>query len=461
MRATLKFLVLSTAVIGWLSVASHRADAVVTITLGSTTGMPGDTVPVTATLSTGTDMVAGTQNDITIPTGLSIGMDADGNPNCAVNPAIRKTATSFAYLPAGCTVGTTCTGVRSIVLSLTNVTAIPDGSVLYTCQVAIANNAPSGDLTLNNTNANASDPSGGQLATTAVSGVVTVGGGPSTPVVIHVGSGSGAQGSTATFDVTLESGVDVAGTQNDIAFEPKTRIPLNDEGNPDCTVNPDIRKTATSFAYLPAGCTPATDCVGIRAIVLSLTNVTVIPNGARLYSCNVAIAADATDGMHPLACTNANASDPQGGQLETSCTNGSITVGGVILPTPTTTPATGIATMTATALPTTPSVTATATVGTPGATGTVTVTRTVGTPVATGTVTRTGGATGTVTRTVGTPGATNTVTRTSGVSTPTTKPTARVLEDDGCAVVSPTDASNGWMLLLPAAMLLWVRRRTR
>jgi MYXO-CTERM domain-containing protein len=45
--------------------------------------------------------------------------------------------------------------------------------------------------------------------------------------------------------------------------------------------------------------------------------------------------------------------------------------------------------------------------------------------------------------------------------TPTHKPTPRTLDDDGCAVVSPTDGSAGWMLLLPAAMLLWVRRRTR
>jgi hypothetical protein len=185
-----KFLALSAAVIGCLSVASHRADAVVSITLSNQTGAPGDTVPVTATLSTGTDMVAGTQNDITTPAGLSIGKNSEDNPDCAVNPDIHKGATSFAYLPAGCTPGTDCTGVRAIVLSLTSTAAIADGSVLYTCQVTIGADA-SGALTLNNTNANASTPGGVQLPTTGVAGVVTVGGGAA-DATIHVGSATGA-----------------------------------------------------------------------------------------------------------------------------------------------------------------------------------------------------------------------------------------------------------------------------
>ena len=509
MRATVKFLVLSTAVIGWLSVASHRADAAVTITLSNASGNAGDTLPIDATLSTGTDMVAGTQNDITIPDGLSIGVDSEGSPNCAVNPDIHKTATSFAYLPAGCTAGTDCTGVRAIVLSLTSTAAIPDGSRLYTCQVTIAADAADGEYTLDNTNANSSTPDGMMLPTTGVAGVITVGT-VSHDVTIQVGSTSGNAGTTATFDVTLQTGVQVAGTQNDIAFDADTQIPVDSEGNPACTVNPDIHKTATSFAYLPAGCTVGSTCTGIRAIVLSLTSTAAIPDGSRLYSCNVAISATAT-GSHPLTCSNANASDPNGVMLDTACTSGTVTVGpgevtlsqaitatdmsipvsdasgfpdsgtiqiddeqitytgkdgntltGAARGANGTTAAAHAAGATVTQVTVGPTNTATAT-GTVTPTNATPATRTATTSATPTSTAVTTAGTPTATRTVGTPAATATATKTTGggVFTPTSKPTARILDDDGCAVVSPTDASAGWLLLLPAAMLLWVRRRTR
>lgn len=496
MRATLKFLALSAAVIGWLSVGSHRADADVTITLANASGSPGDTLPITATLASGTDMVAGTQNDITIPDGLSIGVDQDGNPNCTVNSAIHKSGTAFAYLPAGCTVGTDCTGVRAIVLSLTNVTVIPDGSVLYTCQVTVAESATAGEYTLNNSNASASTPTGGQLPATGVAGVVTVGGG-SADATIVLGDGNGDAGGTATFTATLMTGVMVAGTQNDIAFDSHTKIPPDQDGNPSCTVNPAIHKTGTAFAYLPAGCTVGTDCTGVRAIVLSLTNVTPIPDGSVLYTCTVSISEDAA-GTYPLVCSGPSASDPQGGQLTANCTNGHIIVGGgatlaqAITATDTSIPlsdasgfpnsgtimidneqitytgkdgntltgatrgangttaaahAAGAAVTQVTIGPT-----STATIGQGTPTSTVAATRTSTSVVTPGTptATRTGGATNTPTV-----AKTNTVGPTSSVPTP------RILDDDGCAVTSSTNASSGWLLLLPAAMLLWVRRRTR
>jgi hypothetical protein len=63
-----------------------------------------------------------------------------------VNDAIEKGGTSFAFQPSGCTAGTDCTGVRALVLALDNVDPIPTGSVLYTCQVAIAGDAADGDF---------------------------------------------------------------------------------------------------------------------------------------------------------------------------------------------------------------------------------------------------------------------------------------------------------------------------
>src|SRR5262249_44609478 len=147
------------------------------------------------------------------------------------------------------------------------------------------------------------------------------------PIVasIIIGSATGAAGSTVSIDVTLETTAQVAGTQNDITLNGPIRIPPNAQGKPSCHVNPDIDKNGTSFAFQPSGCTPGTDCTGVRALVLALDNVTPIPNNSVLYSCDIEIATD-TSGTIPLPCSNPGAGDPDGNKLGTDCTNGTITV---------------------------------------------------------------------------------------------------------------------------------------
>jgi hypothetical protein len=142
---------------------------------------------------------------------------------------------------------------------------------------------------------------------------------------IIVGSATGEPGSTVMVSVSLETTVEVAGTQNDIAFDPRTRVVANEQGNPKCMVNPAIDKGQTSFAFQPVDCTPGTDCTGIRALVLALDNVTPIPDGSVLYTCEVMIANDAT-GSFPLTCSNPGAGDPDGNRVGADCTNGAITV---------------------------------------------------------------------------------------------------------------------------------------
>ena len=107
------------------------------IIVGSATGDKGATVGVDVSLTTDAS-IAGTQNDIAFAAPIAIAAKANGKPDCAVNEAIDKGGTSFAFQPSGCTAGTDCTGIRSLVLALDNVAPIPTGSVLYTCQVAIA-----------------------------------------------------------------------------------------------------------------------------------------------------------------------------------------------------------------------------------------------------------------------------------------------------------------------------------
>jgi hypothetical protein len=211
--------------------------------------------------------------------------------------------------------------------------------------------------------------------------------------------------------------VQVAGTQNDITFPAQANVIADNHGHPTCSVNPDINKGATSFAFQPPGCTPGTDCTAVRALVLALDNVMPIPDGSVLYTCEVAIAADAANGTYPLTCSNAGASDPNGGALVTACTNGSVVVG--VQPTPTGSPSA------------TPSVTPTAS-PTPSATG-----GTGGTPTATAT-----------------PARTNTP-----VVSPTSTRRVHFADSDSCDIVAAPQSRPAWVLLVPGALLLLVRRR--
>ncbi len=380
------------------------AQAVVEISGGENTGAPGETVAVDVSLTADPDIVAGTENVIGFnPTDIAVAAKANGKPNCTVNPDIDKGGTAFAFQPSACT-GTACVGVKALVLALDNVSPIPNGVVMYTCQVAIAAGATAGDKTLSITSPGASDPDGVAIPATASDGRVIVTGGASDADII-VGDGSGAAGATVQVPTSLDAGTVVAGTENVIGFAAPLSIVAKANGKPDCAVNPDIDKGGTAFAFQPSGCTAGT-CTGVKALVLALDNVAPILDGVVMYNCNVAIAADAAAGDYPLTCSAPGASDPNGGALLASCTSGTITVTGGDEPTPTPTE----------------------------------------TPIVEITPTNTAA-----------PTSTNTI------SIPTNTPIGGGggNDDDGCAVVAPAQSSNGWMLLLPAAALLWVRRRTR
>jgi hypothetical protein len=142
---------------------------------------------------------------------------------------------------------------------------------------------------------------------------------------IIVGDATGEPGATTSFDASLETNASIAGVQVDIAYDAAAAIAAKEDGKPDCTVNAEINKDATSFAFQPSGCTPGTDCTAVRAIVLSLENLDPIPTGSRLFTCTVAIAADAT-GTYPLTCSNAGAGNTDGDKVGADCTSGTVTV---------------------------------------------------------------------------------------------------------------------------------------
>jgi hypothetical protein len=357
-----------------------------------------------------TAMVAGTQNDIAFDADAAIPPKANGKPDCEVNPDIEKGGTSFAYQPSGCTPGETCTAVRALVLALDNVDPIPDGSVLYTCKIALAADA-AGDYPLTCSNPGAGDSEGNRLGVDCASGTVTA----AVPVdaTITIGSIAGPAGSVQPLSVTLNSDIDVVGTQNDITFPTGIGVIAGSNGLPLCSVNPEIDHAGTSFAFQPSGCTVGTTCTGIHTLILALDSGSPIPDGAVLYTCSVSIGETVENGTYDLLCSNSGASDPDGGALVTDCVDGEAIVG--VVPTETAT-----ATETPTVLPT-PTPSATPSSGTPT------------TPTATAT---------------GTPTATR-----------TRKP--KPDEDDGCAVVAPRDGNAAFALLLPVAALVLLRRRRR
>lgn len=148
-------------------------------------------------------------------------------------------------------------------------------------------------------------------------------------VVFSVGSATGKAGQQVSFSVTLQtSGQAVGGTQNDIGFDAHAPIAVRANGKPDCTVNPSIDKNGTAFAFQPGRCTYGVDCTAVRALVLSVDNSTPIPDGAALYTCRVAIAANAPAGTYalPSAPFSAVASSPDGTKIPVVVTDGAITV---------------------------------------------------------------------------------------------------------------------------------------
>jgi hypothetical protein len=140
-----------------------------------------------------------------------------------------------------------------------------------------------------------------------------------------------APGAVATLSVTLNSaGAGIAGAQNDIVFDPGlVAVAATAGGKPDCTVNPQIQKPGTAFSFLPPGCRSgiAESCIGMRALVLSLSDVTLIPNGSVLYSCRLQVASKPTTGTAKLSVRRVGFSSPSGQAIDGVGIDGAVAIG--------------------------------------------------------------------------------------------------------------------------------------
>ena len=154
--------------------------------IGPANGLPGQPATITVSLRTAGRQVVATQNDLSFDPSTPIAALATGKPDCAVNPGINKSATTFAFEPTGCTAGADCTAIRAIVVAFDNVDLIDDGSVLYTCTLRVGSDTPPGAYELVIDQASGSDPAGFRLTAEMTAGEVSVGTLPgATPIPTH------------------------------------------------------------------------------------------------------------------------------------------------------------------------------------------------------------------------------------------------------------------------------------
>lgn len=130
----------------------------------------------------------------------------------------------------------------------------------------------------------------------------------------------GRPGETVSFSIRLRSeGHLVAGIQNEL-ISPDA-LPFATPGSgvsgrvrPDCRVNSAIEKDGW-FDFPRFGCLPG-DCNVVRTLVLSLSDMEPIADGAVLYTCRVPIPLTAAPGSYAIRIENAGGSTPDGDGLD-------------------------------------------------------------------------------------------------------------------------------------------------
>jgi CSLREA domain-containing protein len=132
----------------------------VEVVIGSATGMPGERVTFDVTLRTGPVLVGSVQHDVGYDSlNLRIATLPGGGPVCELNPQLGK-ASVFLLRPPQCE-GEACDTLFAAVFSVQPpITAIPDGSVLYICEMEISPTAAAGAYALAGSRIVASDLEG-------------------------------------------------------------------------------------------------------------------------------------------------------------------------------------------------------------------------------------------------------------------------------------------------------------
>jgi hypothetical protein len=149
----------------------------VSIDVGSGSGAAGTQVQIPVTLSTMSAEVGGTENEITFDPAAPI-------VGCTISPLFAGLLSSTTLRPQDCTAGVDCQYLLALISRIPPL-AIPDGTLLYTCNVSLAANAEVTSYPLACSSPIASNPSGTPVPAQCTDGQVQVLGTPTptdTPV---------------------------------------------------------------------------------------------------------------------------------------------------------------------------------------------------------------------------------------------------------------------------------------
>lgn len=158
-------LVVSTA-LGLGLVVSAAASHAVSIDISSANAEPGATATVRVTLNATGEQVGATMNDITFSPSARL-------VSCTVDPSTGGQLSTVRFQPKGCTPGVDCERARALILR-SDGRPIPDGALLYSCEVKVADNAAATTFPLNCAAASASSTAGKGLAVECASASVQV-----------------------------------------------------------------------------------------------------------------------------------------------------------------------------------------------------------------------------------------------------------------------------------------------
>lgn len=158
-------LVVSTAM-GLGLIVSAATSHAVSINISSANAEPGATATVRVTLNAAGEQVGATMNDITFSPSARL-------VSCTIDPSTGGQLSTVRFQPKGCTPGVDCERARALILR-SNGVPIPDGALLYSCEVKVADNAAATTFPLNCAAASASSIAGKGLAVECASASVQV-----------------------------------------------------------------------------------------------------------------------------------------------------------------------------------------------------------------------------------------------------------------------------------------------
>jgi len=130
--------------------------------------------------------------------------------------------------------------------------------------------------------------------------------------ILTVSTANGRAGESVTLSVNLStSGVSgVAGLQHRLIFDPvHTPVAARSDGSPDCTAIPSL--DMAFFVFLPAGCTPGTNCTAIKTALMSST-ATALPESTSLYTCRIQIPPGTPSGRYSVSVDGVQVAGPEG-----------------------------------------------------------------------------------------------------------------------------------------------------